>query len=126
VGYVQYNQDQLIHIHPRVEGWLETLYIKAAGDSVEQGEPLYTLYSPQLVNAQEEFLLALNRKNQVLIRAAKARLKSLNISDDFVERLQKSKQVMQNITFYAIQSGVVEELNVREGFYVNPGTTMMS
>ncbi|MGO2277122.1 efflux RND transporter periplasmic adaptor subunit, partial [Pseudoalteromonas nigrifaciens] len=126
VGYVQYNQDQLIHIHPRVEGWLETLYIKAAGDSVEQGEPLYTLYSPQLVNAQEEFLLALNRNNQVLIRAAKARLKSLNISDDFVERLQKSKQVMQNITFYAIQSGVVEELNVREGFYVNPGTTMMS
>ncbi|CAI85403.1 efflux RND transporter periplasmic adaptor subunit [Pseudoalteromonas translucida] len=126
VGYVQYNQDQLIHIHPRVEGWLETLYIKAAGDSVEHGEPLYTLYSPQLVNAQEEFLLALNRNNQVLIRAAKARLKSLNISDDFVERLQKSKQVMQNITFYAIQSGVVEELNVREGFYVNPGTTMMS
>ena len=62
----------------------------------------------------------------MLIRAAKARLKSLNISDDFVERLQKSKQVMQNITFYAIQSGVVEELNVREGFYVNPGTTMMS
>jgi len=48
VGYVQYNQDQLVHIHPRVEGWLETLFVKAAGDQVTEGEPLYTLYSPHL------------------------------------------------------------------------------
>ncbi|MFY8327128.1 efflux RND transporter periplasmic adaptor subunit [Pseudoalteromonas sp. ZZD1] len=126
VGFVQYNQDELIHIHPRVEGWLETLFIKAAGDQVKKGEPLYTLYSPQLVNAQEEFVLAVNRNNPVLIRAAKARLKALNVSDGFVERLQKNKKVMQNITFYARQSGVVDELNVREGFYVKPGTSMMS
>ncbi|BDF95627.1 efflux RND transporter periplasmic adaptor subunit [Pseudoalteromonas sp. KAN5] len=126
VGYVQYNQDQQVHIHPRVEGWLETLYVKAAGDQVKQGEPLYTLYSPQLVNAQEEFVLAVNRNNPVLIRAAKARLKALNVSDGFVERLQTNKKVMQNITFFARQSGVVDELNVREGFYVKPGTSMMS
>lgn len=126
VGYVQYNQDQLVHIHPRVEGWIETLYVKAAGDQVKQGEPLYTLYSPQLVNAQEEFVLAVDRNNTVLIRAAKARLKALNVSDGFVERLQVNKKVMQNITFYARQSGVVDELNVREGFYVKPGTSMMS
>lgn len=126
VGYVQYNQDQLIHIHPRVEGWVETLYVKAAGDQVQQDEPLYTLYSPQLVNAQEEFVLAVNRNNTVLIRAAKARLKALNVSDGFIERLQANKKVMQNITFYARQSGVVDELNIREGFYVKPGTSMMS
>ncbi len=126
VGYVQYNQDQQVHIHPRVEGWLETLFVKAAGDQVTEGEPLYTLYSPQLVNAQEEFVLAVNRNNPVLIRAAKARLKALNVSDGFVERLQTNKNVMQNITFYARQSGVVDELNVREGFYVKPGTSMMS
>ncbi|WP_372762516.1 efflux RND transporter periplasmic adaptor subunit [Pseudoalteromonas sp.] len=126
VGYVQYNQDQLIHIHPRVAGWIETLYIKATGDTVEQGEPLYTLYSPQLVNAQEEFLLALKRNNRVLIRAAKARLASLNVSQQFIKQLQASEQIKQQITFYARHSGVVEELNVREGFYVQPGTTMMS
>lgn len=126
VGYVQYNQDQLIHIHPRVEGWVETLYVKAAGDQVKQDEPLYTLYSPQLVNAQEEFVLALKRNNPVLIRAAKARLKSLNVSDGFISRLQKGQQVLQNITFYARQGGVVDELNIREGFYVKPDTSMMS
>ncbi len=102
------------------------MYVKAAGDQVKQGEPLYTLYSPQLVNAQEEFVLAVNRNNPVLIRAAKARLKALNVSDGFVERLQANKKMMQNITFYARQSGVVDELNVREGFYVKPGTSMMS
>ncbi|WP_213610370.1 efflux RND transporter periplasmic adaptor subunit [Pseudoalteromonas sp.] len=126
VGYVQYNQDQLIHIHPRVEGWVETLYVKAAGDQVKQDAPLYTLYSPQLVNAQEEFVLALKRNNPVLIRAAKARLKSLNVSEDFISRLQKSQQVLQNITFYSRQGGVVDELNIREGFYVKPDTSMMS
>ncbi|MBQ4856572.1 efflux RND transporter periplasmic adaptor subunit [Pseudoalteromonas sp. MMG007] len=126
VGYVQYNQDQLIHIHPRVEGWLETLFVKAQGAQVKAGESLYTLYSPQLVNAQEEFLLAVNRNNTVLIRAAKARLESLNVSDGFIQRLQNNKKVMQNITFYARESGVVDELNVREGFFVKPGTSMMS
>ena len=126
VGYVQYNQDKITHIHPRVEGWLEDLYVKAQGDKVNAGEPLYTLYSPQLVNAQEEFLLAVNRNNNVLIRAAKARLESLNVSAEFIERLQKNKKIMQNITFYARQSGIVDELNVREGFYVKPGTSMMS
>ncbi|MFP5304022.1 efflux RND transporter periplasmic adaptor subunit, partial [Cobetia sp. SIMBA_158] len=73
-----------------------------------------------------EFLLAVNRNNNVLIRAAKARLESLNVSAEFIERLQKNKQIMQNITFYARQSGIVDELNVREGFYVKPGTSMMS
>ena len=126
VGYVQYDQDQLVHIHPRVEGWIETLYVKAAGDQVKQGEPLYTLYSPQLVNAQEELLLALKRNNAVLIRAAKARLASLNVSDDFIARLEQSQKVRQNITFYAKQSGVLDELNIREGFFVQPGTTLMS
>ena len=51
VGYVQYDEDRLIHVHPRVEGWIEKLYVKAAGDPVKQGEPLYSFYSPQLVNA---------------------------------------------------------------------------
>jgi len=59
VGYVQYDEDQLIHVHPRVEGWVETLFVKAEGDPIEAGEPLYQLYSPPLVNAQEELLLAI-------------------------------------------------------------------
>ncbi len=126
VGYVQYDQDRLIHIHPRVEGWIEKLHVKAAGDPVERGQPLYELYSPQLVNAQEEMLLALKRNNKRLVQAAQDRLLALQLSASFIDELKRERQVRQTITFRAPQSGVVDNLNIREGFFVKPGTTLMS
>ncbi len=126
VGYVQYDEDQLVHIHPRVEGWIEILYVQAAGDPVEAGEPLYSLYSPQLVNAQEELLLALNRDNERFVQAAEDQLRALQISDAEINDLRDTRQVKQTLTFYAPQSGVVDNLNIREGFFVGPGTTIMS
>ena len=126
VGYVQYDQESMVHIHPRVEGWIETLYVKSAGDRVSKGQPLYTLYSPQLVNAQEEYLIALKRSNRALMRAAADRLRALQLSDEFIDTLKKQQAIRQSITFYASQSGVVDVLKIREGFYVKPGTTLMS
>ena len=126
VGYVQYDQDQLIHIHPRVDGWIEKLFVKAAGNPVSQGQPLYTLYSPQLVNAQEELLIALKRNNQSLITAAKERLRALHLSNAFIDNLIKTRKVEQTITFYARQAGVLADLKIREGFFVKPGNTLLS
>lgn len=126
VGYVQYDQDKLLHIHPRVDGWIEKLFVKAAGNPVNEGQPLYTLYSPQLVNAQEEFVIALKRKNRSLISAARERLKALQLSPSFIDKLEKSRQVQQTITFYSPQAGVVAGLKIREGFYVQPGNTLLS
>lgn len=126
VGYVQYDEDRLIHIHPRVEGWIEKLHVKAAGDPVAIGQPLYELYSPQLVNAQEELLLALKRNNERLVQAAEDRLLALQLSPGFIGELKRERQVRQTITFRAPQNGVVDNLNIREGFYVKPGTTLMS
>lgn len=126
VGYVQYDADRLVHIHPRVEGWVEKLYITSSGDPVERGQPLYALYSPQLVNAQEEYLLALSRQNDRLIQAAEDRLESLQLDKTFVQQLKKSRAVSQHVIFHAPQTGVVDNLNIREGFFVQPGTTLMS
>jgi len=126
VGYVQYDEESLVHIHPRVEGWVEKLYIKAEGDPVRKGEALYALYSPQLVTAQEELLIALNRKNTSLITATKDRLRALQLSNPFIEQLTKTRKVKQTVTFYAPQSGVLDQLNIREGYFVKPGTSMMS
>jgi len=126
VGYVQYDEDKLVHVHPRVEGWIEKLYVKASGDPVKQGQALYTLYSPALVNAQEEYLIALKRKNERLIQAAEARLKALQLPSSIISNLKKNRQVKQSVTFYAPQSGVITQLNIREGFFIKPGTTMMS
>jgi Cu(I)/Ag(I) efflux system membrane fusion protein len=126
LAYVQYSEDTLVHIHPRVEGWVDTLYVKASGDYVKQGEPLYSLYSPELVNAQEEYLLAIGRGNRNLISASTSRLKALQMPQSAIDALDKTKQVQQTIQFNAPQTGFVENLNIREGFFVKPGTTMMS
>lgn len=126
VGYVGYDEDQLVHIHPRVNGWLEKLYIKAAGDPVKEGQPLYDIYSPELVNAQEELLLAMDRKSQRLIEASENRLAALRVPEKAIAELKRTGKVQQTITFSSPQNGVVDNLAIRQGFYVNPGSTLMS
>ena len=93
VGYVAYDEDKLVHIHPRVQGWIEKLYVKAIGDPVKKGQPLYEIYSPELVNAQEELLLALDRKNSRLISAAENRLSALQLPKSSIVKLKKTKKV---------------------------------
>jgi len=126
VGYVQYNEDTLIHIHPRVEGWVDKLHVKASGEYVKKGEPLYSLYSPELVNAQEELLIAMRRGNEDLINAARSRLDALQMPNEAIQSLMSSKKVRQTITFSAPQTGFVDNLNIREGFFIKPGNTLLS
>ena len=126
VGYVGYDEDELVHIHPRVEGWIERLYVKATGDPVEAGAPLYEIYSPTLVNAQEELVVALGRNNSQLIKASEDRLSALQLPSNAIAVLKESKQIQQTVTFYAPKSGVIDNLNIRQGFFVKPGNTMMS
>lgn len=126
VGYIAYNEDKLIHVHPRIKGWVEKLYIKAAGEQVVKGQPLYQLYAPELVNAQEEYLLALSSKEKRLILGAESRLLALKFPEQAIKDIKMNRVVQQHVTFYATQSGVVENLNIREGFYVQPGTTLFS
>ena len=126
VGYVQYDEDRLLHIHPRVEGWIEKLYVKAAGDPVAKGEPIYELYAPTLVNAQEELLMALKRNNPTLIQAAIERLAALQVPETEIARIRKTGRVSQTITVSAQQTGVVDNLMVREGMFVKPGMSLMA
>jgi len=126
VGYIQYNQDEVVHIHPRVAGWIERLHVKAAGEAVSRGAPLYELYSPELVNAQEELLFGLSRGDARLSAAAESRLRSLNIAAGTLERIKRERRAQQTVTFYAPADGVVDDFAVREGFYVKPGMTLMS
>lgn len=126
VGYVQYDQDSIVHIHPRVEGWVEKLHVTAAGNPVDDGAALYDLYSPQLVNAQEELVSALRRGNERLQQAAEDRLRALQLSDAFIDALKRDGKVRQTVTFISPQQGVIDKLNIREGFFVGPDTTLMS
>ncbi|UTA47116.1 efflux RND transporter periplasmic adaptor subunit [Simiduia sp. 21SJ11W-1] len=126
VGYVGYDEDKLVHLHPRVAGWIEKLYVKAEGDPVKKGQPLYDLYSPELVNAQEDLLLALARGEGRLIEGAKNRLRALKVAEQHIDALVTERKVRQSLTYFAPQAGVVESLAIREGFYVMPGSTLFS
>ncbi|NRP27345.1 Cation efflux system protein CusB precursor [Marinobacterium sp. xm-d-420] len=126
VGYLQYNQDSLVHIHPRIDGWIETSFVSSVGDQVTEGQKLYSLYSPALVNAQEELLFALKRQDPRLVKAAEDRLAALQIPQSFIQELKRTGQVSQTVTFYSPASGVVDALNIRDGFYVQPGMTLLS
>ncbi|WP_373079864.1 efflux RND transporter periplasmic adaptor subunit [Zhongshania sp.] len=121
---IQFNEDQLHRVQPRVEGWVQKLYAHAVGDVVTAGEPLYTLYSPALVTAQEEFLLALRRNNQALTKGAEQRLLSLQIAPSIIKEIKKARVAQHNITILAPRTGVLSELNIREGDYVMPGNAI--
>ena len=126
VGYVRDDGDRLTHIHPRVEGWIERLHVQAEGDPVTAGEPLYEIYSPTLVTAQEELLLALGRRNERLVAAAEARLAALRVPETAIRELKAERRVQQTVTVRAPRSGVVADLAIREGMHVKPELTMLS
>ncbi|EAQ66363.1 cation efflux system protein CusB [Marinomonas sp. MED121] len=126
VGYVQYDQDKIQHLHPRVEGWIEEAYIKASGEKITQGQPLYRLYSPALVNAQEEYLFALGRKDKSLIKGAKERLLALNFPPTEIKRLTRTLKVQQSVTFFAPSDGVADYLNMVDGMFIKPGMELLS
>lgn len=126
VGYVDYDESKVSHIHLRTEGWIENLAVKSEGERVKQGDRLFDLYSPELVNAQQEFVTALSSGNKSLIGASRARLAALGVSEDQVATIEKTRKTRHHISVYAPQDGVVSTLKVREGMFVNPSMNVMS
>jgi Cu(I)/Ag(I) efflux system membrane fusion protein len=126
VGYVDFDESKTSHIHLRTEGWIERLYVESEGERVSKGQRLFDLYSPALVNAQEEFIQALKIGNKGLEQASRDRLTALGIPADQISQLEKDRRARQTITTYAPQDGVVSTLPVREGMYVKPANRVMS
>ena len=126
VGYVAYDEDTVQHVHTRVDGWIEKLATKATGDPVEKGQLLFELYSPTLVNAQEEYLIALRSANRLLLNASKERLAALGVTGSEIARLDKERTVRRRVRVYAEADGVIAHLGVREGIFVTPATEIMS
>ncbi|MEW6353553.1 MAG: efflux RND transporter periplasmic adaptor subunit [Pseudomonadota bacterium] len=126
VGYVGYDEERAHHVHVRTEGWVERLYVKFAGARVRAGDPLFDLYAPKLVNAQQEYLQALSTGNKFLATASRERLRALGVSAAQIDALEKSRRVEQLVKVYARQDGVVRDLNIREGMFIEPPTEAIS
>ena len=126
VGYVDFDESKVSHIHLRTEGWIEHLAVHSEGDRIRKGEKLLELYSPELVNAQSEFVQALAGGNRSLIQASQERLSALGIPAEQIKTLKKSRKVNQNIVIRAPQDGVVSNLAVRHGMFIKPDKQVMS
>jgi Cu(I)/Ag(I) efflux system membrane fusion protein len=123
VGIVSADEHRIEAVHAHTAGWVEKVYIKATGDRVAQGQPMFELYSPDLVAAQEEYLLALRHHDELLTDAAEQKLHVLYFHEQELQKLRESGQVQRRMTIYAPTGGVVSELMVRQGMAVSAGQT---
>jgi len=138
VGRVDYDERKVVTVTPKVGGWLEDLYVDFTGRYVRQGEPLLTIFSPELVSTQEEYLVALQarkdllkspfpevaRSGSSLAESARRRLKLWDISDDQIRNLEERGQVSKTLTLHSPYSGFVLEKMAYPGMNVMPGMAL--
>jgi Cu(I)/Ag(I) efflux system membrane fusion protein len=126
VGYVQFDERRVQQVRSRAEGWVEGLAVRAMGETVTKGQLLFTLYSPMLESAQQEYLDALRIGNQDLIDASRDRLRALGLDAGTASHLAKSGRVAGRVPFHAPVSGVITELEAREGAMLSPDMPAMT
>ena len=135
VGKVAFDETKITHIHTKVTGYIEEVFVDFMGQVVKRGDPLFTIYSPDLVSTQEEYLLALRSRNtlknssfewvstgsQNLLEAARQRLRLWDIREEDIERLEKEGKVRRTLTIYSPVNGLVtERAAFHHGKFVNP------
>jgi Cu(I)/Ag(I) efflux system membrane fusion protein len=135
VGHVTYDEEMVQHVHTKVQGWVEELFVNTTGQEVRKGEKLLTIYSPELVATQEEYLQALRYARQTekskfkdiasggeaLIDATRTRLLLMDIQPAQIQALEKRGQVQKTTVLHSPATGVVIDKKVLAGMEVNPG-----
>ena len=126
VGRVEYDERRLGEVNLKVEGWVERLYANYTGKYVQKGDPLFKLYSPELLNAQEEYLLATSGRTSSSLKAsAKTKLLLLNISPSQINQLEKSKKPTTRLDILSPTSGYIISKSILEGGHVKSGQTLL-
>ena len=137
-GNVQANERRLAYVQTRFAGWVRQVYADATGDFVRKGQPLFTIYSPDLVTSEREYLLAKKNAEALqqssvsgvadgaasLIAAAKARLQQFDIPDSEIAKLDATGEAITDLTFYSPVSGYITERNALPNMYVQPDTKL--
>lgn len=129
VGRVDYNETRLIHLHPRADGWMESLMIRSEGEQVSRGDKLGTFYSPEILSAQVDFFVALEQSGNSRsdrVEKARNRLRILGIDDTIIRQLEESRETRNALPVFAPGDGIVTRLGAREGMYLKPDMEMMT
>jgi Cu(I)/Ag(I) efflux system membrane fusion protein/cobalt-zinc-cadmium efflux system membrane fusion protein len=130
VGRVDYAEPNISLVTLKFEGWVEKLFVNSTGRPVRRGEALLEIYSPDLVSAQQEYLLALKAKDLTggsgltVLASAREKLKLWGIADRQVEDLERTGEIKRTLTIYAPMSGIVIEKEVLNGQKVMPGENL--
>ena len=124
------DETRLHHVTVKTEGWIGELFVAVTGQEVRQGDPLLTLYSPALVSAQEEYLIALRAKDtpggDSLLAATRRRLELWDVTDVQIRQLEKTGQAQKYLTFRSHMNGVMLERVVLPGHKVMPDEPLMT
>lgn len=133
VGTIAFDETRLANVNPKIEGWVDKLYVDYTGAPVSKGQPLMSVYSPMLVSAQEELILARRLANeakdggpaaanaQELLAAARRRLSYWDIPADEIARIESTGQTQKTLVLRSPADGVVTEKNVVQGTRIMPG-----
>lgn len=137
-GKVTQDETRVTRVHSKIEGWIEKVFVDSTGRAVKKGEPLLTLYSPEMLATQQEYLLALrnlelmkksslpeaSRSAQSLVEAARRRLELWDLADAQIEEVRRTAQPIRGITLYSPASGFITTRNAFPGQRIMPDTEL--
>jgi len=138
VGRLDFDEKKISTVNPKIGGWIEELYADYTGKMVRKGQPLLSIYSPELVSTQQELLLALKAKEilsrspvaevaaggESLVEAAKKRLLLWDITPQQIEALEKTGEIRKTMILYSPTDGFVLEKMAFKGMSLMPGTAL--
>jgi membrane fusion protein, copper/silver efflux system len=137
-GQIIADETKIAHVHVKINGFIEQVFVDYIGQLVQKGQPLFTLYSPDLVSTQEEYLIAkrgekslstssfseVAQGSQSLLRSTRERLKLWDISDEQIKKLDQSGEVSRTLTFYSPITGFVMDRKAFPQTSVTPETEL--
>lgn len=138
-SYLDFVEQNRKTISARFNGRIEKLFVDKTGDHVSKGEPLFEIYSPDLVQAQNEYLIALDNSLRAgniieaqnpgssstpLLKAAKKKLELFGLTQNQISELGRSRDIQFTLTYYSPINGTVIEKRTQEGMYVSEGTAI--
>ena len=138
VARVDYDEERMARLHPKVEGWISELRVSKTGETVAKDQILLSIYAPTLVSAQQEYLLALNnlqtlqsspiedirRGAEELVVSSRERLRLLDVPEHQIRELERDRSIKQNLHLHTPVTGTVIRIGARDGQYVTPNTEL--
>jgi membrane fusion protein, copper/silver efflux system len=137
-GRVDFDEERMARLHPKVEGWIEEIRVDKTGQYVEKDDILLSIYSPKLVSTQQEYLLALNNLSALnkspfdeirqgaedLVKSSRERLMLLDVPEHQIQELEQTRKIKKSLHIHSPVAGTVIRIGSRQGQYVTPKTEL--